>query len=96
MLKALAERLVGLAPLKYQRTARQFVKFAITGTIGASVDFGIYINADDIAKRLRKGTFSFKRYKIDATTREFNLIATQSGLLSNQFPVDIFKKSFAI
>ena len=42
MLKALAERLVGLAPLKYQRTARQFVKFAITGTIGASVDFGIY------------------------------------------------------
>ena len=60
------------------------------------VDFGTYINADDIANRLRKGKFSFKRYKVVATTREFNRIATQSGLLSKQFPVKVFKKSFAI
>lgn len=60
------------------------------------VDFGIYINADDIAKRLRKDKFSFKRYKVDATTREFNRIAEQSGLLGKEFPVDVFKRSYSI
>lgn len=42
MLKSLAEYVVALAPLHYQRTARQFVKFLVTGTVGASVDFGTY------------------------------------------------------
>lgn len=42
MLRSLAEHLVALAPLQYQRTARQFVKFLITGTMGATVDFGTY------------------------------------------------------
>jgi putative flippase GtrA len=42
MLRSLAERLVGLTPLRYQRTARQFIKFLITGTAGAIVDFTSY------------------------------------------------------
>jgi len=42
MLRALADRLVSLAPLRWQHTARQFVKFGLTGTVGALVDFSTY------------------------------------------------------
>jgi putative flippase GtrA len=42
MLSLLAERLVSILPRRYQNTAKQFIKFAITGTIGAIVDFGTY------------------------------------------------------
>ena len=42
MLKTFAERVVALAPPPYQRTVRQFVKFGVTGTVGAIVDFGSY------------------------------------------------------
>jgi len=31
---------------------------------GIPVDFGIYVNADDIARGLRKGKFSLRRYRI--------------------------------
>jgi putative flippase GtrA len=42
MVEALALRFISWLPLRYQNTARQFVKFAITGTVGAVVDFGTY------------------------------------------------------
>lgn len=42
MLQQLAEHVVAQVPLSYQNGARQFIKFAITGTIGAIVDFGTY------------------------------------------------------
>jgi putative flippase GtrA len=42
MLHNLAERLVRRLPWRYQRVARQFIKFGITGTIGATVDFTTY------------------------------------------------------
>lgn len=42
MFTALGEKLVAAVPLRYQRIARQFIKFIVTGTIGATVDFGIY------------------------------------------------------
>ena len=42
MLQRLADALLQLAPVRYRTTARQFIKFGITGTIGATVDFGIY------------------------------------------------------
>jgi putative flippase GtrA len=42
MLQYLADRLLELVPLRYQRGARQFIKFGITGTIGALVDFTTY------------------------------------------------------
>lgn len=31
-----------IIPSKYQKTARQFLKFAITGTVGAAVDFSTF------------------------------------------------------
>lgn len=42
MLQATVEARLRRLPLRYQRVARQFVKFGITGTIGAAVDFSTY------------------------------------------------------
>lgn len=42
MLSFIADRILGLLPERYQRVAKQFIKFAITGTIGAVVDFGTF------------------------------------------------------
>lgn len=42
MLKSQAEYIVTLLPVRYQRTARQFMKFLVTGTLGAIVDFSTY------------------------------------------------------
>ncbi|MBI4022278.1 MAG: GtrA family protein, partial [Candidatus Andersenbacteria bacterium] len=43
MLQARVEAGLRWLPRRYQRTARQFVKFGITGTIGAAVDFSTFI-----------------------------------------------------
>lgn len=42
MFSTLVDRLVFLLPERRQKTARQFLKFAITGTIGAVVDFSTF------------------------------------------------------
>ena len=49
------------------------------------VDFGIYINADDIAKDLRNDAFHFKTYTTSVTEEEFKKEAIQSGLINNEF-----------
>jgi len=42
MLQKIADMLVKLAPAKYRTGAKQFIKFGITGTVGAIVDFSTY------------------------------------------------------
>lgn len=42
MLRSRSEALVALVPMSYQPAARQFIKFGVTGTIGATVDFTTY------------------------------------------------------
>jgi len=42
MVRDIVESQIRHVPVRYQRTARQFLKFGITGTIGALVDFGSY------------------------------------------------------
>ncbi|MDN3581178.1 hypothetical protein [Mucilaginibacter flavus] len=50
------------------------------------IDFGYYINADDIAVALISGKgFSFHRFKITATHNEFRDIVGASGLLRDGF-----------
>ncbi len=39
MLSTITERAAFLVPAQYQKVAKQFIKFGITGTIGAVVDF---------------------------------------------------------
>ena len=63
---------------------------------GKLIDFGIYVNADDIADKLRKHTFTFDDYGITTDSKEFTQIATRSGLVNESFNEIIFKKSFIL
>jgi putative flippase GtrA len=42
MLSTLLNTLLKVVPARYQKTAKQFIKFGITGAIGAVVDFSTY------------------------------------------------------
>lgn len=42
MLSSLVDTAIGFVPTRHQKTAKQFLKFGITGTIGAVVDFGTF------------------------------------------------------
>ncbi|MEO7906527.1 MAG: hypothetical protein ABIT06_06110 [Saprospiraceae bacterium] len=71
---------------------------AIRDTIvdGIKVDFGIYINADDIADALLKNNFSFFRYKIYPTKNDIISFAQSSGLLDIHFSLIRLKSMFSI
>ena len=63
---------------------------------GKLIDFGVYVNADDIARKLRENTFSFDDYDIETNNKEFAEIALASGLIGNEFNEIIFKESFLL
>lgn len=64
---------------------------------GYPIDFGIYINADDIAKSLREGTFTFKKYQLGKITRStFIDHALASGLINRNFPEASFTNIFTL
>lgn len=50
-----------------------------------AIDFGYYINADDIAKQLRLNTFGFDIFDIKVAGKEFETIALASGLVNAEF-----------
>ncbi len=60
------------------------------------IDFGIYINADDIARALREKSFSFKTYKVTVYHDEFVTHAISSGLINKDFSSSKFKKSYKL
>lgn len=41
-MRKLADKIVAAVPLRYQNIVRQFLKFGVTGVIGAVVDFSTY------------------------------------------------------
>ena len=59
-------------------------------TNGRHVDFGVYVNADDIAVALRSNKFCFSDYHIDTTAQELIDTANQSGLIGDRFSPDRF------
>lgn len=63
---------------------------------GIPVDFGVYVNADEIAQILREGTLSFSDYSIITTRKEFKYIALASGLIGNVFSEQEFNNSFVL
>lgn len=63
---------------------------------GIPIDFGIYVNADDIAGKLREGKFSFKSYGLRITLKEFKSVALESGLIGQRFPLQKFSSSFRL
>jgi len=63
---------------------------------GRPIDFGVYINADDIAGKLRDKAFTFIDYNIETTNKEFTATALASGLIGTGFTADTFKKSYSL
>lgn len=60
------------------------------------IDFGYYINADDIAVSLRAGSFTFNAYGVKAGNKEFRETALASGLINNEFPVEQFDNAYSL
>ncbi|WP_200977926.1 zeta toxin family protein [Echinicola sp. 20G] len=54
---------------------------------GKTLDFGIYINADDIAQDLYNSGLDFSTYKIIYDQQEFEEVAHNSGLIRREFPL---------
>jgi predicted ABC-type ATPase len=57
---------------------------------GKKLDFGIYINADDIAVELSKNGCNFSNYTIESSKTEILDIANRSGLINEDFPIERF------
>lgn len=60
------------------------------------IDFGIYINADDIALVLQKDKFSFYHYKIRPLKKDLLDFAVTSGLLTSTFNIVLLKSSLTL
>lgn len=59
---------------------------------GRPVDLGIYVNADEIARKLRKvRTLDLASYSVDVERSSFQAFASKSGLLSSRFNQGRFK-----
>ena len=61
---------------------------------GSSIDFGYYINADDIARQLRETHFDFGTFNIAISNKEFKKVAIHSGLVNNEFPKNDFSNCY--
>ncbi len=63
---------------------------------GKAIDFGIYINADDLVVALQKKPLDFKTYHIQTTSNEFKAIALGSGLVGARFPISAFESCYTL
>jgi predicted ABC-type ATPase len=52
---------------------------------GKRIDFGYYINADDIAGQLRTDSFTFNSFRLKVSKRDFHSVALASGLVNTEF-----------
>ena len=59
------------------------------------IDFGIYVNADDIAKILREGILSFDKFEIKTNNKVFVRTVMESGLVDAGFDKTAFKNSYS-
>jgi predicted ABC-type ATPase len=55
---------------------------------GHPLDFGTYINADDIAKDLQSGSFTFSTYELNPNENDLYTFAERSGLLNVNFSLN--------
>ncbi|MBK9642030.1 MAG: hypothetical protein IPO72_12320 [Saprospiraceae bacterium] len=63
---------------------------------GIPIDFGYYINADDITQSLVNGKFSFYSFKLKISNLSFLEFAKTSGLLGKEFTESHFVESYTI
>lgn len=60
------------------------------------IDFGYYINADDIARNLRQGPYDFSPFEFKINREEFEAFAVASGLISGTFTLEVLASSYKI
>ncbi len=63
---------------------------------GRPINFGIYINADDIAKELLYEKFDLGNYHIKYDENDLHSFAATSGLITPDFTMDQFLSSFSV
>ena len=63
---------------------------------GKFVDFGTYINADDIAEELHNGVCRLQKFDTKASSDEFREIALASGLVNDEFTVEQFLNCYTL
>ena len=63
---------------------------------GKNLDFGYYVNADEIAVALKEQGFSFQSFSINVTNKEFKETVLESGLINTDFTESHFYKSYLI
>lgn len=63
---------------------------------GTKLDFGIYVNADDIAQDLIEDSFSFKKYEITFDRSDFMAIIEESGLINEDFTIQRFLECISL
>jgi predicted ABC-type ATPase len=73
-------------------TVIEYVRNYMVG--GYPVDFGLYINADEIASNLKTGPFSFNPWEFKTNVNEFCEIVFDSGLINATFTKEEFLSSF--
>ncbi len=66
----------------------------VQGTVqnGRPIDFGYYINADDITQSLRSKGFSLSSFHLKANKERLIAFAANSGLLDNRFSLDDLRR----
>lgn len=68
-----------------------------TKVAGRNIDFGYYINADDIAVALsNKKKFSFSAFDIKVNNKEFYEIVHASGLIADSVNEQLFRNAYNI
>lgn len=60
------------------------------------IDFGYYVNADDIAVELRNNTFSFTAFELVVKPKAFTRVVMQSGLINEAFSLADFRSAFTL
>ena len=80
---AFVEKLILLFPLRYQKLATQFIKFGVTGAIGAAVDFSVYAF---LTRAVGWTTlYSVWGYEISAANNVSVFLAIVSNFILNKF-----------
>lgn len=63
---------------------------------GLPIDFGVYINADDIARLLREQYLEFSAFRVSTKPSEFIRISLASGLINSSYSEKVFRNSFSL
>ncbi len=82
-MSSFVENLLSKLPAKYQRIAKQFIKFGVTGVVGAIIDFSSYA----FMTRVLGWTtlYTIAGYQISAANNVSVFIAIMSNFLLNKY-----------